>query len=84
MFVSLCSFSQIRVKEALKSDTTQYSQSNNQDSVFIVYKGDNNKSSIILYADFNDIDSLNYYWYKYNYHFHPFQKLPQGAILKLL
>jgi hypothetical protein len=67
VFVSLCSFSQIRVKEALKSDTTQYSQSNNQDSVFIVYKGDNNKSSITLYADFNDIDSLNYYWYKYNY-----------------
>jgi len=66
LFTILNSFAQIQVIESEKSDTTQYSQSVHQDSIYIVYKGDNNKSSITLYADLNNIDSLNYYWYKYN------------------
>lgn len=57
---------QIRVFESEKSDSTKYTNSFDQDSVFIVYKGENNKSTITLFAGLNDIDSLNFDWYKYN------------------
>ena len=64
-FVSLA---QIQVFESEKSDSTDYSNpdSISQDTVFIVYKGENNKSTITLFAELNDIDSLNFEWSKYD------------------
>ncbi len=59
-------FSQIKVLEAERSDSTKYANTDQQDSVYIVYKGENNKSTITLFASLNDVDSLNYRWFKYN------------------
>ncbi|MDA3890440.1 MAG: gliding motility-associated C-terminal domain-containing protein [Salinivirgaceae bacterium] len=66
LILPMFGLAQIQVVEAEKSDSTSYATGIHQDSVYIVYKGDNNKSSITLYADFNSIDSLNFDWYKFN------------------
>lgn len=64
--IPFVSFAQIDVFESKISDSTKYTNSINQDTVFIVYKGENNKSTITIFAGLNNIDSLNYVWYKYN------------------
>lgn len=57
---------QIQVFESERSDSTRYSNTLIQDSIFIVYKGQNNRSTITLFADYNGVDSLNFEWYKFN------------------
>jgi hypothetical protein len=59
-------FAQIRVFESEKQDSTEYQNGTKQDSIFIVYKGENNRSTITIFAGLNNIDSLNFEWSKYN------------------
>lgn len=66
LLLPFANFAQIQVVESEISDSTQYSNGIHQDSIFIIYKGENNKSAITLIADLNDIDSLNYDWYTYD------------------
>ena len=63
LLIPFLGFSQIQVLESEISDSTKYTTGTHQDTVFIIYKGENNKSSITLIADLNGIDSLNYDWY---------------------
>lgn len=64
--IPFLNFAQIQVFESEKSDTTSYTSSDSQDTIFIVYKDDNNMSTITLFADLNGIDSLNFEWFKYD------------------
>jgi len=66
IFYQNISNAQIKVFEAERLDSTRYSNTSIQDSIFIIYKGENNKSTITLFANFNNIDSLNFEWSKFN------------------
>jgi hypothetical protein len=66
LVIPFANYAQIRVIEAERNASTAYSAGTHQDSVYIVYKGENNKSTITLVAYFNGIDSLNFNWFFFN------------------
>ena len=73
---------QIRVFESEKSDSTKYSNSSDQDTVFIVYKGEYYNNTITMFADLNNIDSLDFDWYKFNKAVNGFELFRQTDIAK--